>query len=85
MMIRRFALFLALLVMLALPRSTSAVDSIPADQFDRLGALIKPSAAESSWSSIPWLVDINEAREKAATEGKPLFVWTAAGEPLGSC
>ena len=34
---------------------------------------------------IPWMSDLAEARRKAAQEGKPLYVWTMAGEPLGQC
>ncbi len=84
MTMRRCMLFLALPIVLSAPRILRA-DPIPADQFGNLVKLIKPTAAESSWSSIPWMSDINEARKKAAAEGKPLFVWTTASEPLGGC
>jgi hypothetical protein len=85
MTMRRCVLFLALLIVLSAPRPTLGADSVPADQFDPLVKLIKPTAAESTWSSIPWMSDINAARKKAAAEGKPLFVWTTASEPLGGC
>lgn len=35
------------------------------------------------WRSIPWHVSILEAREQAARDKKPIFVWVASGEPLG--
>ena len=85
MTMRRFVLLSALLIVLSAPRPTLGADPIPTDQFDNLVKLVKPTAAESSWSSIPWMSDINAARKKAAAEGKPLFVWTTASEPLGGC
>lgn len=53
--------------------------------YSQLLQLIKATPAESSWLSIPWMLDLNEARRKAAAEGKPLVVWTTSGEPLGRC
>src|SRR5215467_6723007 len=41
--------------------------------------LIKPQAGESLWASIPWLTNLKEARERAAREDKPLFLWRAGG------
>jgi hypothetical protein len=84
-MMRRFMPFLALLFALVAPQPAPGANAVLAEQFDRLSKLIKPTAAESSWSSIPWMADLNEARRKAAAEGKPLFVWTMSGEPLGTC
>ena len=55
------------------------------DSFEKLHALMKPQADEWKWSHIPWMSDLGEARRKAAAEGKPLYVWTMAGEPLGQC
>ncbi|MBI3408463.1 MAG: hypothetical protein HY040_08930 [Planctomycetes bacterium] len=48
--------------------------------------LIKPLQGEMAWrTEIPWLTNIQEAREKAAAEGKPILVWIAAdGHPLGA-
>jgi hypothetical protein len=51
--------------------------------FDRLREMIRPHAGEAKWAQIPWLTDLWEARKKAAAEGKPIFVWSAGGEPLG--
>ncbi len=53
-------------------------------QFQALHALIKPHEKGPTWRDIPWMTDLHEARKKAAAEGKPLFVWAMAGEPLGS-
>ena len=65
------------------PKSPPANKSapIPADQFDKLRALIKPKPG--GYDDIPWMTDLWEARKKAAAEGKPLFVWVGDGHPLG--
>jgi hypothetical protein len=61
------------------------VKPIPPDQFRELLKTILPTAEESGWSDIPWLLDLHAARVKAAAEGKPLLIWHMAGEPLGLC
>lgn len=57
------------------------------EQFDALHALVKPATGEARWAEIDWMPssDIWGARKKAAAEGKPLFIWYMAGEPLGTC
>jgi hypothetical protein len=50
--------------------------------FEELHASLTASAAEK-WQSIPWKVDLLEARAAAAREGKPLFLWSMNGHPLG--
>jgi hypothetical protein len=50
--------------------------------FDKLLKELQPPRDEL-WRSIPWHVSIVEAREAAAKEKKPIFVWVASGEPLG--
>ena len=55
------------------------------ESFEKLHSLIKPQSGEWAWARIPWMSDLGEARKKAAAEGKPLYVWTMAGEPLGQC
>ena len=59
---------------------------LPAE-FANLQELIKPAPGEARWKEVPWLPssDIWAARKKAAAEGKPLFLWYMAGEPLGTC
>ena len=59
------------------------VPEIPRSDFERLHQLIQPQPGESPWREIPWLTSIREARERAAAEGKPLLIFTAAdGSPL---
>ena len=73
-----FALLVATLPALAQDKKTS-------DSFEKLHAMMKPQPGEWNWAKIPWMGDLGEARKRAAAEGKPLYVWTMAGEPLGQC
>lgn len=59
---------------------------LPADQFDKLHKLIKPQAGESRWMEIDWHPSVWEGRQKAAKEGKPLFIWAGSGgAPAAGC
>lgn len=54
--------------------------------FERLHRQIKPQPGESRWAEIPWLIDLHEARQKAAALGKPLFVMSGGGATaIGPC
>lgn len=44
---------------------------------------IKPTAAEAAWENIDWETDLWAARERAAKEGKPIYLWEMDGHPLG--
>ena len=50
---------------------------------DALKTLIKPRAEETKWEEIPWMVDLWEARKKAAQTGKPIMLWEMDGNPMG--
>jgi hypothetical protein len=60
-----------------------AAEPIPAGQFARLQALIRPGSGEEKWTAIPWLSSLWEARRRAAAEGKPILLWEMDGNPLG--
>jgi hypothetical protein len=60
-----------------------AAQPISPEQFGKLQVIIKPHPGEALWSEIPWTTDAWEARQRAAKEGKPIFAWLPAGEPLG--
>ncbi|RIK78905.1 MAG: hypothetical protein DCC68_14195 [Planctomycetota bacterium] len=64
------------------PRGDAA-EPIAPDKFAALHKLIQPTADESAWLSIRWQTDLWQAREKAATEGKPILLWEMDGHPLG--
>lgn len=60
--------------------------AIPDDRFAELYTLIRPQPGELRFHEIPWLIDVWEARKKAAAEGKPILVWSGAGgAPIGVC
>lgn len=47
---------------------------------------IGPQAGESRWLDVAWLTDLHEARQRAATEGKPLFLLGAGkASSIGMC
>jgi len=60
------------------------IATIPDSDFNRLHSIISPQEGESRWREIDWLTNVTAAREKAAAEGKPIVIFTAAdGSPLG--
>ena len=59
---------------------------IPPERFDELRRMILPRDGEQRFWRIPWKLGVGEAREEAAREGKPIFVWAGAGgAPIGVC
>ena len=57
-----------------------------ADSFAQLRKQIKPQPGESRWMEVPWFLDLHEARQKAAAEGKPLFIYSSGGATgIGAC
>ena len=47
-------------------------------------ASVLPTAQEDRWLEIPWRTELMSARVEAREQGKPLFVWTMNGHPLGT-
>ena len=71
-------------VPLALPAHDEV--KLNADSFAQLHKQIRPQPGESRWMEILWLIDIHKARQKAAAEGKPLFVYSGGGATgIGAC
>lgn len=59
---------------------------IPPDQFAKLHAMIRVQPEEQRFWQIPWKLTVTDAREEAARDGKPIFVWAGAGgAPIGVC
>jgi hypothetical protein len=44
---------------------------------------IRPRPEELRWQAIPWQTDLREACRLASEQGKPIFLWTMNGNPLG--
>lgn len=66
--------------------SVQANPELTPERMGMVHALVKPQGGEFAWyDDIPWLASVQEAREKAAKEGKPLLVWCSAdGQPCGA-
>ena len=72
-----------LLAALILGQAGTAPPPIAPEDFTRLQTAIRPQPGESPWREIDWMTSIRAARERAAAEGKPILVFTAAdGSPL---
>jgi hypothetical protein len=55
-------------------------------QANDLKDLILAQEGENPFWQVEWLNDIWEARQKAAAEGKPIFVWSGSeGAPITNC
>lgn len=69
--------------LLSAPRGA---DELTAETFARLQALIRPQAGESRWREPAWFIDLHAARQAAAAEGKPLFIYADKGATgIGGC
>jgi hypothetical protein len=44
---------------------------------------VLPTAEEEAWLSIPWRVNLFQARKDSVEQGKPLFLWLMNGHPMG--
>ena len=64
-------------------QGASAVEPIRQEQADKLAAIIKPAKDEDKWATIPWQIDLWQARKLAAEQGKPILLWEMDGHPLG--
>lgn len=60
---------------------------LTASEFDRLHARLTRMSTEKVWS-VPWQLSVREARERAARDSKPVFLWISNNggtHPLGPC
>ena len=56
-------------------------------QFEQLHQKLTKMSTERVWS-IPWQLSVRKARELAAAENKPVFLWISSNggtHPLGPC
>ena len=67
-------------------QSSAARVQLDQETFSGLAQQIKPQAGESRWMEIPWQIDVHAARQQAAAEGKPLFIYSGGGAiGIGGC
>lgn len=70
-------------IALTLTNLHAAAPPLTAGNVDTVFAATLPTDAESAWLKIPWQTDLTAARQKAASENKPIFLWEMDGHPLG--
>jgi hypothetical protein len=76
-------LLISMLLLAGWAQARPEPPAIATEDFKRLYDSIRPQPGESPWREIEWMTSIRGAREKAAAEGKPILVFTAAdGSPL---
>lgn len=78
----RLNMILGLGLVLGLAYS-QASEPIKPEQFNKLHSIIKPNPDEEKFMQIPWMIDLWEARKKAASEDRPILLWEMDGHPLG--
>ncbi len=78
---------LALVAALAVTPAWAADPAPPTpEQFAKLHGMIKRQPGEARYLEIDWYPSLWEARQKAAREGKPLFIWAGSeGTPAAGC
>lgn len=66
-------------------QSSTATRAIIPDRanFRELIRFIRPRTEELRWREIPWQTDPRAACRLASERGKPVFLWTMNGNPLG--
>jgi hypothetical protein len=72
----------SVVVLVATLSAAQAIEPITPEQFKQLQTVIKPTPTADKWDRIPWMIDLWEARRRAAAEGKPILVWEMDGHPL---
>jgi hypothetical protein len=70
----------------AAPLPAEEAKPLPAAQLEKLHRTLKPQRGESRWMEIDWYPNVWEARQKAAAEGKPIFLLAGSGgAPPAGC
>ena len=82
------------LLTLAVLAAAPSLPSVPAgepkplstEQVEKLHRMLKPQPGESRWMEIDWYPSVWAARQKAAREGKPIFLLAGSGgAPPAGC
>lgn len=71
-----------LIVVVIWSTAASAADvatALTPQQFESLRQRIRPQVDECGWATVPWLVNLKEARQRAVQEDRPLFLWRSGG------
>ena len=73
---------LPILALLFVTAPTSGRPSDSPDLEQKIAAVL-PTPQEDAFLKIPWRLNLLTARSEAARTGKPLFIWSMNGHPLG--
>ncbi len=76
------ALIAALLLASCVVGRAQAIPDISPTEFSELREVLVPHGQEK-WQTIPWKITLLEARDLAMKSGKPVFMWSMNGNPLG--
>lgn len=71
----------------ARPLQSKPAKKLTIAEFEKLHKRLRKMSRERVWS-IPWQLSVREARERAARERKPVFLWISSNggtHPLGPC
>ena len=87
---RRFLRFISLAVLgmagCVLTLAAQEPKPVSTEQFEKLHQMLRPQPGESRWMEIDWYPSVWEARQKAAAEGKPIFLMAGSGgAPPAGC
>ena len=72
---------------LALPPAVEALQPFPTVTRERFQAALTNALGESGsewFRAVDWHPNLWAAREAAVATGKPIFIWSMNGHPLGS-
>ena len=68
------------------PVAAGGPKPLSTEQVEKLHRMLKPQPGESRWMEIDWHPSVWEARQKAAREGKPIFLLAGSGgAPPAGC
>ena len=70
------------LPLVAVASTLGVEDQLTEARARKLHEQLRPDANDV-WLTIPWRIDLLEAQNLAAEEGRPLFIWAMDGHPLG--
>ena len=83
---RLLTLTLVAVVVGATPLPAEEAKPLSTEQLEKLHRILKPQRGESRWMEIDWYPNVWEARQKAAAEGKPIFLMAGSGgAPPAGC
>ena len=76
------AFIVALLLASTVASLAQAIPEVSPTEFRELQDALLPRHPEK-WQTVPWKITLLEARDLATKSGKPLFMWSMNGNPLG--